>query len=599
MSLPWQTALSASSPLRMSAPALLTSRVGLYADAVRNMQPRQLAFRARRLVPPSALAVKLPVASGVSWRRVAHGVGIEVAPPSGPQPPPHQTGRFVAVGAECDASDQQLWTDQRDGLLFLFHLHGFSDLARYVAGPRDPDGDRFWTEVLERWLLECGRPSGVAWHPYPLSGRLLAWCAALSEDGWGEALRERMETSVRLGTAFLARGVEYDVGGNHVLRNGAALVVAAGCAGDERSLRAGIRVLERELPAQFLPDGGHEERSPSYHRAALSDLTDAATVLERIGRDLPVVRETIARGRAWLSSLATPWGELPVLNDGWDGPALSTASELPVLNDGWDGPALSTAAKREAFTDLSASGYLVLTEGDAHAVLDVAPVAPAHLPAHAHADVLSFVLWSDGRPVVVDPGSGRYTGPERAISRATRSHSTVEVDALDQCEFWGPFRAAFMPRVARGPVLRRKGATTVTASHDGYRRLSDPVRHTRTFVWLGQAGMVVVDRLDCSERHGVVSRIPLAEGLSAAEGTVLPGGIRLRGLGGLGRSAPVAAWRAPYLGTELPIEMAELRGSVEPGQRFGWSLLREGYEAHLSDGILSVSGPGLDLGLPT
>jgi hypothetical protein len=310
----------------MSSPASLSARAGRYADAIRNMRARQLVFRARRLVPPPALAVGLPVAPTMDWRRLARGVGVEVAPQSGPQPAPHRTGRFVAVGTERDARDQALWTDDRNGLLFLFHLHGFSDLARYVAGARDREADEFWSEILERWLAQCGRPSGVGWHPYPLSGRLLAWCAALAEEGWGDALRGRMEASVRLGVAYLTRSVEYDVGGNHVLRNAAALVVAGACASDERSLRAGLRVLERELPAQFLDDGGHEERSPSYHRAVLSDLADADTVLGRIGRNLPVLRETITRGRVWLSSLATPWGDLPVLNDGWDGPRLSCAA---------------------------------------------------------------------------------------------------------------------------------------------------------------------------------------------------------------------------------------------------------------------------------
>lgn len=567
----------------MSPAASLSTRAGRYADAMRNMRLRQLIFRARRLVPPQALAVGLPVAKSGAWRRVARGVGVEVAPQSGPQPAPHLTGRFAAVGAERETSDHGLWTDARDGLLFLFHLHGFSDLARYLAGPRDQTGDDFWTAILERWLDECGRPSRVAWHPYPLSGRLLAWCSALSEDGWGESLREPMAASVRLGAAFLTRSVEYDVGGNHVLRNATALVVAGACASDDRSLRAGLRVLERELPAQFLEDGGHEERSPSYHRAVLGDLTDAATVLERVGREIPMLRETIARARTWLSSLATPWGDLPVLNDGWDGPPLDPAAE----------------DQRDAVTDLSGSGYLIFRDGDAQAVVDVAPVAPAHLPAHAHADVLSFVLWADGRPVVIDPGSGSYTGPDRAIARATRSHSTVEVDGLDQCEFWGPFRAAYMPHVARGAVVRRQGGTTLTASHDGYRQLIDPVRHTRTFVWLGQAGLVVIDRLEALDRHDVVSRIPLAEGLSASDGAKLPGDLRLRAIGRLHRSDPVVGWRAPYLGSKVRIEMAELRGALEPGQRFGWSILREGYEALLTDAVLRVSGPGLDLSLTT
>jgi uncharacterized heparinase superfamily protein len=392
-----------------------------------------------------------------------------------------------------------------------------------------------------------------------------------------------MVASVRLGTAYLARSVEYDVGGNHVLRNATALVVGGACTGDGRSLHRGVQVLQRELPSQFLDDGAHEERSPSYHRAVLSDLTDAATVLARIGRDLPLLHETVARGKEWLGSLATRWGELPVLNDGWDGPPLS-GDETHADGD---------------VVDLAGSGYVVFREGDAQAVVDVGQVAPAHLPAHAHADVLSFVLWADGRPVVVDPGSGSYAGPERAIARATRSHSTVEVDGRDQCEFWGPFRAAHMPRVERGESARRAGAVTLTASHDGYRRLRDPVGHTRTFAWLGEAGIVVIDRLEAREQHEVISRIPLAEGLSAARGAALPGDLRLRCLGELSQGQPVAAWRAPYLGRTVPIEMADARGVVRPGQRFGWSILRPDYEAKLDGETVRIVGPGTDLTLAT
>jgi hypothetical protein len=547
------------------------------------MRPRQLAFRARRLIPPGVLALGLSDLGGQEWRALAQGVGREVAPQSGPLPPPHETGSFAAVGAEREVDDERLWTDDRDGLLFLFHLHGFSDLARYVAGTRDAAGDAFWSGVVARWLGECGRPSGVAWHPYPLSGRLLAWCAALSNDGWTDALRHRMTASVSLGTAYLRRSVEYDVGGNHVLRNAAALVVAGACTADANALQHGIRVLERELPLQFLADGGHEERSPSYHRAVLAALSDAATVLGRAGRDLSPLHETLAHGEEWLGSLATRWGDLPVLNDGWDGPPLSDAA---IHAD-------------EQVKDLAGSGYVVVREGTAQAVFDVGALAPPHLPAHAHADALSFVLWAGGRPVVVDPGSGSYGGPQRAVARATRSHSTVEVDGHDQCEFWGPFRAAHMPQVARGTPARHKGSVTLTASHDGYRRLPDPVRHTRTFVWLGEAGLVVVDRLEAVERHEVLCRIPLAEGLSAAEDAALPGDLRLRHLGQLGPRRVVSGPRFPHFGKTVAIEMAEVGGAVAPGERFGWSILRAGYDAELCGGELRVSGPGLNLRLIT
>ena len=54
--------------------------------------------------------------------------------------------------------------------------------------------------------------------------------------------------------------------------------------------------------------------------------------------------------------------------------------------------------------------------------------SPTFLPAHAHADGLSFQLWLDGRPIVLDPGMPTYEpGAERDFLRSTGAHSTVAV----------------------------------------------------------------------------------------------------------------------------------------------------------------------------
>jgi hypothetical protein len=69
------------------------------------------------------------------------------------------------------------------------------------------------------------------------------------------------------------------------------------------------------------------------------------------------------------------------------------------------------------------------------------------LPAHAHADGLSFQLWLDGEPVVVDPGMPTYeAGTERDFFRSTQAHSTVAVGG-SQFETWGAFRAGPLPQV--------------------------------------------------------------------------------------------------------------------------------------------------------
>ena len=518
-----------------------------YLDAARSARPKQVLHRPRRLLPPGLLAAGTPA---TGWSPLAAGLGVDPAPQGGPAPDPAGTGVFEAVGVQRDASDPGLWTDTRDGLLFLFHLHGFADLARSPA-PSD-----FWTRTVAGWLDAHGRPGGPGWHPFPTSGRVVAWCAALSHGGWPEDLAARMRASLGRQLLLLRRSVEHDVGGNHVLRNATALIVGGSCLGDGAARRLGLSVLEEELRAQVLADGGHEERAPSYHRAVLADLEDVATLLERAGGAPDRLSAAIGAMRAWLAALAGPDGGLPLLNDGWEGP--------PVAGDG------------AALRDLAATGYLVLRHGDDQAVLDLAPVSPPHLPPHAHADVGSFVLWVDGRPLVVDPGTGRYEEPERSRFRSTAAHSTLEVDGTDQFEPWGPFRAAFLPDVRRPAPM--------TVEHDGYRRLDDPAVHERRFTWVPGGGLVVLDRLRAQRPHATVSRLPLAPGIRAADAP-----LRFIPLGAGGEPAVEPGAYSPHFGSTQPIEVVTRRARLAPGEVTGWALLRPGYEVRLEGGEAVIS----------
>ena len=103
-----------------------------YAYWVRHARARQLLARPRRLVPPRLLAAGLRDAPDVEIRALAAGLGVDPAPQSGPTPPPHETGSFEAYGTVRRFGDDRFWRDDADGLLFLFHLHGFARLAEYA-----------------------------------------------------------------------------------------------------------------------------------------------------------------------------------------------------------------------------------------------------------------------------------------------------------------------------------------------------------------------------------------------------------------------------------------------------------------------------------
>jgi len=451
----------------------------------------------------------------------------------------------------------KFWRDEGDGLLFLFQLHGFGALSSYAAGPRSRTGDAFWAEVLESWLTGEGRPRAPGWHPFPTSVRIVAWAAALaSVSAWPERLRRRLVESLWLQARLLRRSVEHDIGGNHVVKNAKALVVAGACLSDPGLLEAGLRTLRSELAEQVLPDGGHEERSTSYHREVAHDLGELSELLERTGRAPSWLESARRRMESWQVQMAGP------------------DRCLPLLNDAWEGPPLAYPRDRAEVREHGATGYTVLRSGDDQVVFDAGPISPPHLPPHAHADVLSFSLWADGSPLVVDPGAYAYTGPARRAFRSTAAHNTVEVAGRDQCELWGDFRAAFPPRVRALPVVRGAGGVLLARGrHDGYRRLSEPVVHQRALVLIPREGIVVIDLLQGRSPQPVRSFLHLAPDLRCeSPRQVGPFGLAVLGDGAELHLTP--GEYAPFLGTRVKATVVEQKRLAAPEKPFGWSLLR-------------------------
>src|SRR5690606_18932694 len=102
----------------------------------------------------------------------------------------------------------------------------------------------------------------------------------------------------------------------------------------------------------------------------------------------------------------------------------------------------------ERLVRLSSSGYHRACVGDAVAFLDAAPLGPDYLPAHGHADTLTFELSLGRRRVIVASGVSTYEpGPERSRQRGTPAHNTITVDGRDSSEVWASFRVGRRARV--------------------------------------------------------------------------------------------------------------------------------------------------------
>jgi hypothetical protein len=129
-------------------------------------------------------------------------------------------------------------------------------------------------------------------------------------------------------------------------------------------------------------------------------------------------------------------------------------------------------------------------------IFDVGKPCPDYLPAHAHADLLTYELCVAGRRIVVDSGVYEYAnGPWRAFFRSTRAHNTVEIDGENQSEVWSSFRVARRARPLDVFWHEADDYVLMRGAHDGYTRLASPVVHRRTIVWCRHRFWLIADEI--------------------------------------------------------------------------------------------------------
>ena len=121
---------------------------------------------------------------------------------------------------------------------------------------------------------------------------------------------------------------------------------------------------------------------------------------------------------------------------------------------------------------------------DAVMVIDAGEIGMRGIGGHGHNDVLSFELWAAGAPLLVDSGTYTYSADPAArnLLRATAAHNSLRVDGQETSRLGGDRWLWLIENDAHPNVLdwHSDAARDVfEGSHDGYRRLAEPVEHTR------------------------------------------------------------------------------------------------------------------------
>lgn len=396
--------------------------------------------------------------------------------------------RFLNVQSRC--SDAVHWQGHGRSQLWTYNLHYFDDLNAADAPAR-----RSWHErLVTRWIDENPPRSGVGWDPYPVSRRVVNW---IKWSLGGNLLAARARQSLAVQVRWLNRRIESHLQGNHVFANAKALVHAGlYFEGEEAEhwLRRGLSLMRSEIAEQILPDGGHFERSPMYHAGFLEDMLDTMNIMQAYGRTADAAwHETIARMMVWLDAMSHPDTSIAFFNDSAFGVSPAPAqlrNYAARLNVAL--PPFGPAGMRQ----LMPSGYVSIDSAPFFLICDVAPIGPDHLPAHAHADTLSFEMSFKGRRVLVNSGTSEYgLGEERQRQRGTAAHNTLVLEDEDSSEVWAGFRVARRARARLLDARADNGVFSVVGEHDGYRRLRGRNLHRRSWT-LNPHELVIEDAVE-------------------------------------------------------------------------------------------------------
>lgn len=403
--------------------------------------------------------------------------------------------RFKFLNYEVQRDPINLWNDCELPKLWLYNLHYFNDLQSVDSKERH----KLLQRLVLSWIDQNPVGRGVGWEPYPLSIRIvniIKW--QLAHDFSNGKITSSLVKQIR----HLESNIEHHLKGNHLFSNAKALTFAGFFfQGPEaaRWLKKGMKILCREVEEQILSDGGHYERSPMYHALALEDMLD----IEGLILSMPEIftnYEKHTRHWAgmidkmvfWLNTMTHPDGNISFFNDAAFGISA-------------DPKELYSYAKRlghavnpcfSEVVNLEESGYVRVKKGSITLLIDVAPVGPDYIPAHAHADSLSYEFSLNEQRIVVNSGTSHYhSGEARDYERGTSAHSTVEIDSENSSEVWHSFRVARRARVDEVMIDVNRHKITVSAKHDGYLRFKNKCIHRRKWI-IDETSLEVIDEIE-------------------------------------------------------------------------------------------------------
>ena len=470
---------------------------------------------------------------------------------------PMQPGKTLDYRSESLVGDiKYLWELNRHlELVTLAQAFSLTRNERFALGAR---------ALLESWFGQCPYPLGPNWtssleHAVRLVNWSYAWrllggeeSVVFGADEGAKFRRNWLECIYRHLHFIQGHFSRYSSANNHLLGEYMGLFIGSviwplwpECGRWRDLAKAGF---EREALKQNTPDGVNREQATWYHH----EVADMMLHCGLAGRANGLEFSSTYWGRLaamleYVASVMDVAGHVPMFGDSDDammvrfsqetdfdvfrsllatGAVLFGRGDFKVKAGRFDDKSrwLLGDSAEQAFAALSVDsarlpvrrefpegGYWILgdhleTVHEVRMVADAGLLGYLSIAAHGHADALSFTLSLYGREILVDPGTYAYHTRKdwRDYFRGTSAHNTLRVDGEDQSVIGGNFLWLQHARVQCEKFTTGPDRDEWQASHDGYLRLTESVRHRRSIILDKHAAEIrVEDMLEGAGRHQI------------------------------------------------------------------------------------------------
>ncbi len=338
----------------------------------------------------------------------------------------------------------------------LRNLRAFgTDAARFACA-----------DMIDGWLMEYDGWNDAEWSAENLGARLAAWIGfytfyapALSAD-----LNQKLILSLHRQWKHLVRTISPSLKGVSAVEAARGLIYGGlNFPEGDNALGLACDLLQRQIAAEILPDGGHVSRNPSVQLHLLRHLVDIRNVFTEADIRLP---------QAIGSGLAALIPGLKFFRHGDGGLALfhGAVEETPLLIDA----VLTQAVVRgRVVRRMPDAGYERLLAGRSLLIVDASSPPPRAYGSEGHAGLLSFEFSIGKERLIVNCGAVpaqsfvRDTDRWRAACATTAAHSTLTVADTNACDIHpdGGVTGHVQTSTMR---FEEEGAHGIELAHNGY-----------------------------------------------------------------------------------------------------------------------------------